>query len=858
MTRRRTLVVVVVAVACLLLLGRIVSGLFIDYQWYARMHASSVWVAHVVNRVLLTGTIAAITTLFVFANLYAVRRSIVSVVLPRRLANVEIGEELPGRYLTGATAAVSVVLGVLLALPPEPWIELAMARYGVPFGYTDPYFDFDLGFFVYWLPLENALYVRTLLVLVGTVFVVAVLYVAVTPSLRWDRTRFRLTAHVRRHLAALTPLFFAVVAWNYRLDAYAVLTHGAGPGGLFTSTDQHFVIPAERMLALLLLAGGVVTAIALWRNQVKTALICVSASLLLLAGYHVSASLVEHAAVGPELAMQQQDYLAVRRQATRAAYGIRRLVSVPPAAAPIRFGSLQAAVPQISVWDPRALTEALTPTRHQGLLADVVGWRWSAVGLLAWGVEYGGEATGEGGGFGAPLGALLPARATAVDEHGGPLRTDLDGRPSPDEVPILPVLVYPGAVGPLVVADSADRIVGPSLDGVGAQLAAAWSAQRLNWLAAQLPEPHPKLVDRRDVAERVHAVAPFFVQGSVIWPVFSADSLYWVVDLYATADMYPLSQHFMLGGDQRSYFQHAATAFVQAYTGRVLLVADSVRDPIAETWVHEFPALFTTRSMLPPALAAATPPAVDAVTAMADAFAAVGGRSSELGAPAAPLQPVVADNADSLMASGEPPCIALRPGDGSATTGEAGVTPLTCATVVPLANGADRVTGLVVGTGGSTRAILWVPIDSAATQWPSAVSRLRQAGDSAVAGRRDASLARGRVRTVLVGDRLAFVQPEYGWRSDAPKTLLAVTALLGDSVHTGLTLADALGADTLAAPVAAAVAVGAEPGAFRARVLALYDTMQSALKRGDLTTFGAAYAELGRLLGRVPEHLPGK
>ncbi len=264
------------------------------------MHATSLWVAQVVNRVLLTGSIAAITTLFVFANLYAVRRSIVSVVLPRRLANVEIGEELPGRYLTGATAVVSVVLGVLLALPPEPWMELAMARYGLPFGYTDPYFNFDLGFFVYWLPLENALYVRTLLVLVGTVFVVAVLYVAVTPSLRWDRSRFRLTAHVRRHLAALTPLFFAVVAWNYRLDAYAVLTHGSGPAGLFTGTDHHFVIPAERMLALLLLAGGVVTAFALWRNQVKTALICVSASLLLLAGYHVSASLVEHAAIGPE------------------------------------------------------------------------------------------------------------------------------------------------------------------------------------------------------------------------------------------------------------------------------------------------------------------------------------------------------------------------------------------------------------------------------------------------------------------------------------------------------------------------------------------------------------------------------
>ncbi len=296
---------------------------------------------------------------------------------------------------------------------------------------------------------------------------------------------------------------------------------------------------------------------------------------------------------------------------------------------------------------------------------------------------------GEGGAFAVPLGALLPARATAVDEHGGPLRTDLDGRPSPDEVSIPPVLVYPGAVGPLIIADSVDRIAAPSLDGVGAQLAAAWSAQRLNWLAAQLPEPRPKLVDRRNVSERVHAIAPFFIQGGVIWPVFAADSLYWVVDLYATADMYPLSQHFVLAGDQRTYFQHAATAFVQAYTGRVLLVADSIRDPIAESWIHEFPALFTTRSTLPSALAAASPPPVDAVMAMSDAFGAVGARPSELAGVAAPLQPAVGDNADSLMASGEPPCVALHPGDAA------------CAMIVPLTNGADRVVGLVIGVGGS-------------------------------------------------------------------------------------------------------------------------------------------------------------
>jgi uncharacterized protein len=848
-TRRRVVVLALLGAAALLLIGRILSGLFIDYQWYAQMHASSVWESRLVNRLLLTGSIAVGTTCFVFANLYAVRRSIVSIVLPRRLANVEIGEELPARYLTGITVAVAVVLGMLLALPPEPWIELAAARYGLPFGDADPYFQMDLGFYVYWLPLENALYVRTLLVLVGTIFVVAVLYVAVTPSLRWDRTRFRLTTHVRRHLAALTPLFFAVVAWNYRLEAYAVLSHGAGPAGMFTYADHHYVIPAERILAIVLLAAGVVTGFALWRDQIKTALIGVTASLLVLAGYHFSVRLIDGGSVGPASAAREQGYVIVRRQATRAAYGVRRLAVVPPSAAPIRFPSLVDAASHVSIWDPKALTEAQPPTRQLSAVADGVGWRWSPSGLLAWTVEYGGEPTAEAGLQPPPVHLLRAVRATAVDEHGGPERSDFAGRPGADDVPVPPILIYPGASVPLIVADSGNRISAPALDGVGARLAASWSAQRLNWLGVQLPEPHPKLVDERDVSERVRAIAPFFTQGTLVWPIFAADSLYWAVDLYATAEMYPLSEHYTLAGEQRSYFQHAATAFVHAYTGRVFLVADSVRDSLAETWVRQFPELFSSRAGLPSGLVDAAPPPTDAALAMADAFAAVGARRSEREDAAPAQQPALIDNADSLMASGEPPCVALR------------TEPATCATAIPLMDMTDRLTGLVIAVGGAQHGTLWVPLDSGGTRWSSALARLRQAGDSALAGRRDASMARGRVRSFLVGNRLALVQPQYAWRSDAPKTLLVVTALVGDTVVTGPSLADAAGADTLAAAPLGGPAgpnAGGQGAAFRARVTALYDLMQGALKRGDLAAFGSAFNDLGRLVGersapRLPE-----
>ena len=53
-----------------------------------------------------------VASAFAFVNFYAVRQSVVSLVLPRRIANIEIGEEVPNRYLLLVTAALSAVIGV--------------------------------------------------------------------------------------------------------------------------------------------------------------------------------------------------------------------------------------------------------------------------------------------------------------------------------------------------------------------------------------------------------------------------------------------------------------------------------------------------------------------------------------------------------------------------------------------------------------------------------------------------------------------------------------------------------------------------------------------------------------------------
>jgi hypothetical protein len=75
----------------------------------------------------------------------------------------------------------------------------------------------------------------------------------------------------------------------------------------------------------------------------------------------------------------------------------------------------------------------------------------------------------------------------------------------------------------------------------------------------------------------------------MVEPRFHADTLYWKVELYVASSDYPLSQHLVLGGDSRSFFKHAGTAFVNGRTARVLIAADPTPDPISQAWTTAFP-----------------------------------------------------------------------------------------------------------------------------------------------------------------------------------------------------------------------------------------------------------------------------
>ncbi|MDH6060610.1 UPF0182 family protein [Chrysosporum bergii ANA360D] len=126
--------------------------------------------------------------------------------------------------------------------------------------------------------------------------------------------------------------------------------------------------------------------------------------------------------------------------------------------------------------------------------------------------------------------------------------------------------------------------------------------------------PDTKVLFRRNIKERIRAIAPFLQFDSNPYLVAADASpdgndnndfesngnyLYWIIDAYTISDRYPYSD---ITSEEINYIRNSVKVVVDAYHGTVnFYVADS-SDPIINTWSKIFPNTFKPLSDLPPTL----------------------------------------------------------------------------------------------------------------------------------------------------------------------------------------------------------------------------------------------------------------
>jgi uncharacterized protein len=642
--RPRTLAIIAAAaiIAALIVLS-LGDQFLVDMLWfgslgYERVFATmigaqvaifaAVWIVAFVA-ILISG-LAALGMSHERERLRVVRRpdEMIEVNLPDLIRS--LGERVPWKTLIIIASAILA----LLAAQGEAgnWDTYLKAVYGVPFGISDPAYGKDVGFYLFTLPLLEEFRGLILLILfLAAALAAAVYWVRGAIETRESPPRFAPGA--AGHLSVLLALFFVERAFSYWVDRFGLLLHTNGVVFGLRYVDHVLWQPGLWLLVLLsLLAAGLCFANLGPRGArlpVAAAIVVFGPAILL----SFVEPVIERLWVKPDELRIEQPYLVRNIEMTRRAYGLDG-IDVKPfnGQGALTFASMQNDAPTITnirLWDPRPLIATyrqLQEIRSYYDFRDVdidryrIQDRYTEVMLSARELNS----------------SLLPENAqTWVNTHlkythGSGVAMSPVNRKDSEGLPVLyikdippvspvglnitqPAIYFGEEADNYCVVDAAspefdyprgaDNVFSFYQGGGGIPIAGLWRRtlfsfyyRDINLLVTENIVAKSKIMIRRNIRDRIAALAPFLSQDRDPYVVVHDGRLVWIEDCYTTSDHYPYSQR---NPDQINYIRNAVKVVVDAYTGATDFYVADPNDPVIRTWEAIFPTLFKPLSAMP-------------------------------------------------------------------------------------------------------------------------------------------------------------------------------------------------------------------------------------------------------------------
>jgi uncharacterized membrane protein (UPF0182 family) len=517
------------------------------------------------------------------------------------------------------------------------WSVFLQLFYHVPYGANDPLYGKDIGFYLFVLPAYIAIRNWALVALFMSALLAGLIY-WVHGDIEYQAQRRSISPTAIAHGSVLLGLFFMVKAWSYGLDRYLLLY---GDNGVVVGagyTDIHVELP----VLWLLIGLSIVAAFAAWANVwVRTyrlpaaAMLLIFGGALLLSG--VGPGLFQRLFVKPSELELERPYIERNIKLTREAYNLDRIAAKPfPAEQNLTFKTLEtnkATVDNIRLWDWQPLSDTyaqLQEIRTYYKLHDLnvdrywLGGAYQSVMLSARQLKS----------------SLLPPNAQTwvnlhiLFTHGNGAVMSPVTRKSAEGLPLLylrdippvadggpeirePRIYYGPEKSDYVIVKATtpefdypkgtdnvyaayDGTGGIPLLGMMRRIIFAQHFNDMNLVLSNYITDDSRIMIRRNIQERVSAIAPFLSLDHDPYLVISEGRMFWIQDAYTTSEYFPSAQP--APDLNLNYIRNSVKAVVDAYSGSVDFYLTDPADPIAGTYRRIFPGLFKPFAAMPPDL----------------------------------------------------------------------------------------------------------------------------------------------------------------------------------------------------------------------------------------------------------------
>ncbi|WP_019136491.1 UPF0182 family protein [Cellulomonas massiliensis] len=546
------------------------------------------------------------------------------------------------------------VLGLFAgAAAAQQWSTVQLWMHGEHVGKADPQYGIDLGFYLFTLPgMRFVVSFLLAVVVLSGIAAVATHYLYGGIRIGGSSDAPRTTPASRVHLAVLASLLMVLIAANYWLDRYSILTKSAEKFDGASFTDVHAVIPSKAILAgvaLLVAVTFVVTAVrGNWRLPfIGVGLMVVAA--IAIGGIYPA--VVQRFQVAPNQQDAEAEYIQRNIDATLSAYGLEDVeTSEYKAETDATAGQLRQdadTTASIRLLDPQIVSPsfkqlqqirgfygfpdtlsvdkytldgeskdtviAVRELDQSGLAADARNWINSTTvythgfGVVA---AYGNTTAGRGapsfwqGGIPSTgkMGDYEPRiyfglqspQYSIVGAPEGTTPWELD---YPDDA-------SGGAVNSTFPTQTVSA--GPSIGNPLNKLLYAIKFGSEQILFSDRVTSDSQILYDRNPRDRVAKVAPYLTLDGRTYPAVVDGRVVWIVDGYTTTNQYPYAKSVPLdnatvdaltGTDtvqalepQRvNYIRNSVKATVDAYDGTVTLYAWDADDPVLQAWQKVFP-----------------------------------------------------------------------------------------------------------------------------------------------------------------------------------------------------------------------------------------------------------------------------
>jgi uncharacterized protein len=611
-----------------------VLPLYTDYLWFQEVKLVSVFTTILSLKGLLTLIGMLIVAGFVYLNLRLAARSAGGDVLveledPLGLPSRLIIEPLFRRFLLPGALVLGIFGGMGFAAQWETVLQFVNAE---PFHVVDPLFGKDIGFYVFQLPLFEAVY-ASLLVLFGLTFLLVLLTYVLHRGVQLTAQGPWVAPRARAHLLTLGALILALKAGGYHLDTFGLLTSQRGIVFGASFADINANLPALRVLTILALVGAAVCIWQIGRSGVRP--IFVTIGLLIVAhvvGLGVFPNVMQRLRVVPNELAAERPYIEQNIKFTRIAYGLDRVKEEEfPAEESLRADDLrknQVTVKNIRLWDHRPLLvtySQLQEIRTYYRFMDVDNDRYMVDGELRQVMLSDRELSYRNlpsriwinerltytHGFGVVMGPVNRVTPEGLPEFwikdippvsSGPIKVTRPeiyyGETANDYVFVktrAQELDYPA--GDKNVYSSYAGQGGVPVESLFRKILFAIRFGDLKILLSNDIIGESRIMYHREIAERVKKVAPFISFDRDPYLVVGQDGrLVWIIDGYTTTSQFPYSEPVRGLGN---YIRNSVKAVVDAYNGSLAFYLSEPDDPVIKSYARAFPGLFQPLSAMP-------------------------------------------------------------------------------------------------------------------------------------------------------------------------------------------------------------------------------------------------------------------